>query len=79
MELPYCQHGIRATGAEGRRDLLERVAALEADLFVFRYPTWLEADGLEGTFRRLFADPPDDGTVGDPAQYTPRYAKTSLE
>jgi len=58
IELPYFQHGVLRPGPEGRRELLERVAAVGADLFVFRYPTWLTADGLEGTFRRLFADRP---------------------
>jgi len=65
IELPYFQHGVLRPGPEGRRELLERVAAVGADLFVFRYPTWLTADGLEGTFRRLFADRPVIGWVSE--------------
>lgn len=42
---------------EGRRALLGTLAALEADLYVFRYPTWI-LGALEDEFRRLFADRP---------------------
>ncbi len=56
-EYPYFTGGPSEDSLEGRRELLARVAAIPADLYVFRYPTWV-LDGLGEEFQRLFADLP---------------------
>jgi hypothetical protein len=55
---PYFQHGVSELSVEGRLDFLARLAQSNADLYVFRHPTWLGEEPLRGAFRRLFAGLP---------------------
>ena len=47
-----------ATSCEERIAMMETAAAGDYDLYVFRYPSWIEDQGLTQTFHRLFHDLP---------------------
>lgn len=81
---PYFQYGAQGHEVSDLRDLLYRVAGENADLIVFRYPTWVHEFGLSSEVEVLFRDQPvvawlsEQGpTIGDAlavAGHWPRVA-----
>ncbi len=51
---PHFTIGARDLSRESRRELLHQVAQQPADLYVFRYPTWIIADDLLDDYHQLF-------------------------